>query len=229
VQNVQIEFSREWFLLNKKLFVVVLCAVLLPVVFAAWQASRRVPIARTAGNFLGAVVSGDAERAGKLSAGSAAWRAKNAGQPVAAEVADIRISVPNVGRDWAEASAFVEFVLRDGSHDAGWYKLELVRKNGCKVASVSEATPWPSGLWSFAGKKDAQEAKETLASYLRNLAENRYQEAGKYLCGPARQAHEKGAGVLEKAPLFRRIESVNVAPVWRKGNIMVCQIGRAHV
>lgn len=173
---------------------------------------------------MGAVISGDAERVGRLSTGSVAWRVKNAEQFVTAEAADIRISVPNVGNGWAEAQAFVELVLQDGSRDAGWYRLELIRKNnGWKVASASEVTPWPSGLWGFAGKRDAQETKETLASYLRNLAENRFQEAGKYLCGPARRAHERGAGVLEKASLFRHVESVNVAPVWRKGNMMACR------
>jgi len=59
---------------------------------------------------------------------------------------------------------------------------------------------------------------------LESLIQNRYQEAGRYLCGPARRAHERSAPVLAVSPLLERAGEVSLAPVWRKGGQMICRV-----
>jgi hypothetical protein len=129
-----------------------------------------------------------------------------------------------LGKGWAEVLAFAELKLADGSHDCGWYRTTVVREGGgWKVVSFAEADPWPSGSWPFASARDVSAAREAFAGYLEALAGNRYAEAVRFLCGPARRAHEAGAAVLGKAPLFREAEVSSLVPVWRRGNLMACR------
>lgn len=196
--------------------------LLIPVVLAGWKAYSRAAPARAAEAYINALVRGDMKDALRLSSGSAALAAKKAVSS-GAQISDIQISIPNMGRNWCEALAFVEVVLQDKSHDAGFYSIELFRDKEWKVISVCQASPWVSGLWGVTLKRDVKDAEDVLGSYLGMLAENQYQSAARLLCGQARLAHEKGAAALGKAPLFKSVGSVRLIPLWKRGNQMVCR------
>ncbi len=197
-------------------------ALLIPVALAGWKAYSRATPARTAEAYISALVRGDPEEALRISSGSAALAAKKAVSS-GAQIAEIQISIPNMSRSWCEALAFVEIVLPDESHDAGFYSVELIKGKEWKVISVRQASPWTSGLWGVASKRDAKEAEDILNSYLRMLTKNQYQSAARLLCGQARQAHENGTTVLGKAPLFKSVGDVHLNSLGKKGNQMVCR------
>ena len=136
----------------------------------------------------------------------------------------LNIEVTDVGPGWAEALAYTELALADGSHDAGWYQADLIQSDGTwKVISLTEAEPWASGLWGFNSKQDVEAVTGVFTSYLQLLTQNRYQDAAKLFCGDARVAHESDAPALGKAPLFKYAGSVHLAPLWRRGDQMVCR------
>lgn len=206
------------------LIVALSLALLIPVALAGWKAYSRATPARTAEAYISALVRGDPKDALQVSSGSAALAAKKAVNS-GAQISDIQISVPTMGRNWCEALAFVEIVLQDKSHDAGFYSVELFRDKEWKVISVRQASPWVSGLWGVASKKDVKDAEDVLNSYLRMLSKNQYQSAARMLCGQARLSHEKGAAALGKAPLFKSVGDVHLVPLWKRGNQMVCRAG----
>lgn len=205
------------------LFVALSLALLIPVALTGWKAYSRATPARTAEAYISALVRGDPEEALRISSGSAALTAKKAVSS-GAQIAKIQISIPSMSRSWCEALAFVEIILQDKSHDTGFYSIELFRDKEWKVISLRQASPWVSGLWGTASKKDVQDAEDVLNSYLQMLSKNQYRSAASLLCGQARQAHEKGDALLSKAPLFKSIENVRLAPLWKKGNQMVCRV-----
>lgn len=204
------------------LIIVLTLFLLIPVALAGWKAYSRATPARTAEAYISALVRGDPKDALQVSSGSAALAAKKAVSS-GAQITDIQISIPAMGRNWCEALAFVEIILQDKSHDAGYYSVEMYRDKEWKVISVRQASPWVSGLWGTASKKDVQEAEDILNSYLRMLTKNQYQSAARLLCGQARQAHENGTTVLGKAPLFKSVGDVHLNSLWKKGNQMVCR------
>ncbi len=162
--------------------------------------------------------------AAAVSAGEARFRAAALGEVSRADPVRVEARAVAVGEDWAEVRIYVEVKLADGSDDAGWYRMAVVREDGVwKVVSFAKADPWPSGSWPFASARDVSAAREAFAGYLEALAGNRYAGAARFLCGPARRAHEAGAAVLGKAPLFREAEVSSLVPVWRRGNLMACR------
>jgi len=205
--------------LSKKFRIIIALIVCLSFLATGWKIHIRAAPAKTAESFIQAVTIGDASTALKFSSGSAAWAAEKVNTQ--ADIVQAQVTIPNIGRNWCQALAFVEISLSDGSYDAGWYELNLVKQKDWKVISLSEASSWVSGF-GFTTKKDTQEAKTAFSSYLKELASGRYQEAGKFLCGPARRAHEAGTDTL-KAPLFKQVDNITISPLWRKGNQMVCE------
>gem|GEM_PF-1854516 len=214
--------------MDRKFYSVIIAALILvlliPVAVAGWKAYSRAAPAKTAEAYISALVKGDSKGALRVSSGSAALAAKKAANSWV-QITDIQISIPSMGRNWCEALVFVEIVLQDKSHDAGFYSIELIREKEWKVISVRQASPWVSGLWGVASKKDVKDAEDVLNSYLQMLSKNQYQAAAKLLCGQARLAHEKGAAALGKAPLFKSVGDVRLAPLWKRGNQMVCRAG----
>lgn len=198
-----------------------LLAALLPFAWAGGRAlAARGPEA-AAGAYLAALCGGG-DAAG-VSAGRARFQAAARDLP-RAELVRADAAAAALGKGWAEVLAFAEVRLADGSHDAGWYRMTVVRQDGdWKVVSFAEADPWPSGSWPFAAARDASAAREAFDGYLDALAGNRYAEAAGFLCGSARRAHEAGAAVLGKAPLFRQAEVSSLIPVWRRGSLMACR------
>jgi hypothetical protein len=167
-------------------------------------------------------VTGDKTGAQNVSSGSAAFNANKA--TGSAGVVKLDIEVTDVGPGWAEALAYTELALADGSHDAGWYQVDLIQSGGTwKVISLTEEQPWASGMWEFNSKQDVGAVTGVFTSYLQLLTQNRYQDAAKLLCGDARVAQESDTPALGKAPLFKYAGSVHLAPLWRRGDQMVCR------
>ena len=116
----------------------------------------------------------------------------------------LNVEVTDVSPGWAEALAYTELALQDGSHDAGWYQVVLIQTNNSwKVISLKEAQPWVSGLWGCNSKQDVAAVSSVFTSYLQLLTQNRYQSAAKFLAGDARVAHESDAPALGKASFIQ--------------------------
>jgi hypothetical protein len=207
---------------RSRLFVIIIVclAVLIPASVATWKTYIRIAPTKTADAYIRALVDGDKNSALNVSSGTAAFNAQKA--TGSAGVVKLSIEVTDVGPGWAEALAYAELALQDGSHDAGWYQVDLIQKDSAwKVISLTEAQPWASGLWEFNSKQDVSAVSSVFTSYLQLLTENRYLDAAKLLCGDARVAHESDSSALGRAPLFSYAGSVHLTPLWRRNDQMV--------
>ena len=209
--------------MQRKLIIIAVClAILIPASMEAWKTYIRIDPAKAADTYIRVLVAGDKSGAQGVSSGAAAFNAQKATGN--ASVVNLNIEVTDVCPGWAEALAYTELALQDGSHDAGWYQADLIRTNNSwKVISLVEAQPWASGLRWFNSKQDVAAVSSVFTSYLKLLTQNRYQSAAKLLAGDARVAHESDAPALGKAPLFKYAGSVHLTSLWRRGNQMVCR------
>jgi hypothetical protein len=221
--------SRAYFLRGDQMqrnrllvIIVVFLAVLIPASVATWKTYIRIAPGSATDAYIRAIVTGDKAGALKVSSGSAAFNAQKATS--GAGVVKLDVEVTDVGPGWAEALAYTELTLQDGSHDAGWYQVTLIQQSSAwKAISLAEAQPWASGLWGFNSKQDVDVVSSVFTSYLQLLTQNRYQDAAKLLAGDARVAQESDAPALGKAPLFKYAGSVHLTPLWRRNDQMVCR------
>ncbi|WP_164920296.1 hypothetical protein [Neomoorella thermoacetica] len=176
--------------------------------------------------YLSALASGDRERAKSVSTGRAAEAAgKLEGKNLAARVDEISTSLQALGRDWARVKATVELTLKDGTADVGWYELDVMKEaGGWKVISLREDAPDLSG-WDLVGgsSKDVVAAREVFAGYLDALAAGKWDEAVKYLAGPARKSIEASRDVLSKGKIIGRVDDLQSKLVWAKGKEMIVE------
>ena len=204
------------------MIIVLVCLVIAVSSLAAWKTYVRIAPARAVDTYIRALAEGNQQGALGSSSGSAAFNARKA--TGSASVVKLEIEVTNVGPGWAEALAYTELALQDGSHDAGWYQVDLIQQNGAwEVISLTETQPWVSGLWGFNSKQDVEAVTGVFTSYLQLLTRNRYQDAAKLLAGDAWAAHESDAAALGKAPLFKYAGSVHLTALWCRGDQMVCR------
>ncbi|WP_156274763.1 hypothetical protein [Neomoorella glycerini] len=174
--------------------------------------------------YLRALASGDAEGAKAVSSGKAAEAAgKLEGKNLSARVDEISTSVQALGRGWARVEATVELTLADGTADVGWYELDVMKEaGGWKVMSFHEDEPDLSGwslLWGRAG--DLAAAREVFVGYLDTLAAGKWDDAVKYLAGPARKSMETSREVLGKGKVIGKVDDLQAQLVWVSGKEMV--------
>jgi hypothetical protein len=207
---------------SKIVFIFVGVLVLTLAFVTSWKTYIRLAPARATDTYVRALVTGDQKGALNSSSGSAAFNAKRV--TGGASVVKLSEDVTDVGPGWAEALAYTELALADGSHDAGWYQADLIQSSGTwKVISLTKAQPWVSGSWGWATVQDVGTVSSVFTNYLQDLTQNRYQDAAKLLAGDARVAQESDAPALGKAPLFKFAGSVHLSPLWRRGDQMVAR------
>ena len=201
-----------------------LAALCLVAGFGAWRWVAGLGPRRAAEEYVLALARADAAAAQSVSSGEAAYaaaRLKDSGAR-AARAASARAWVLALGRGWVLVEAEAELLLSDGTADAGWYRLQLVRVTGdWKVVDFQAALPRLSGvgLPSFS-RRVPEEALGVFREYLSLLAQGKYSEAARLCVGPARAAQEREAAVLGRAPLFREVGEVSAKPLWRKGGFL---------
>lgn len=188
--------------------------------YKAWTTAIRAAPAKAAQTYIQALATGDIDTALRTATGTAAWAAKNS-HADKVQVVTLDTVVTEVRTNYAEVSVYAELQLADGSHDAGWYRLILVRSDQWRVVSVSENL-WYSGIRRPVYEREQQEMVGTVEEYLSALTRGDHQEAVKRLCGPARRAHEQSEAVFKHLPA-KSVGSVEVKPVWRRGNQTVCR------
>ncbi|MBE3573804.1 MAG: hypothetical protein IMW95_12805 [Moorella humiferrea] len=185
-----------------------------------WFLSKDRPIEKAAHSYLQALATGDLAAAREVSEGRAAEAASRLeGKNLAARVDDVFTSVQALGRGWARVKATVELTLADGTADVGWYELDVANETGgWKVVSFREYAPDLSG-WSliWGRSKDVAAAREVFAGYLDALAAGKWDEAVKYLAGPARRSMEASREVLGKGKVIGRVDGLQAKLVWARG------------
>jgi hypothetical protein len=152
-----------------------------------------------------------AEAAGKLE-----------GKNFTARVDEVSTSLQALGRGWARVGATVELTLQDGTADVGWYELDVMKEaGGWKVVSFREGAPDLSG-WSLVLGRDGhvEAAKEVFADYLEALAAGKWDEAVRYLAGPARKSQEASRDILGKGEVISRIEGLQAGLTWARNKEM---------
>jgi hypothetical protein len=200
-------------------------AALLLAAIAAWGTRHIASLAprRAAKSYISVLARGDTAAARSLGLGSAAFAAATLkGQDVKpAEVRAVDSTLAALGRGWALVEAEVELLLADGTADAGWYRLELVKADDSwKVVDFRAAPPRLSGVGLPAWGKDVEVASAVFTEYLRLLLQGEYAEAAKLAVGPARAAQEQQAQVFGKAPLFREVSEVSTRPLWKRAKYL---------
>lgn len=205
--------------------VVYIAVVLAFAVFAAytvWHVSSLGP-RRVAESYVVALARGDAAAAKNVSLGSAAYAAAGlqGGDVRPAEVRSVDAYLVALGRGWALVEVEAELVLSDGTADAGWYSLELVKADeGWKVVDFRPVPPRLFGVGLPVWGKDADAAQSVFRDYLSLLAQGKYGNAARLCVGPARAAQEREAPVFGKAPLFKEVGGVSARPLWRRGKYL---------
>jgi hypothetical protein len=208
---------------NRLIIWIVCLAILIPASVIAWKSYIGIAPARAVDTYVCDLVAGDQKEALSKSSGPASFDSNKA-TVIGASVVKLNVEIIDMGSGWAEALAYIELALQDGSHDAGWYQADLVwTNNSWKVISLSGAQPRASGLRWFNSKQDLAAASNVFTSYIQLLTQNRYQSAAKLLAGDARVAHESDAPALGKARLFKYAGSIHLTSLWRRGNQMVCR------
>lgn len=191
--------------------------------FGVWRGAAGFGPRRAAQEYMLALARGDAAAAQAVSSGEAAYaagRLKESGVP-AARAAAVKAYLAALGRGWALVEAEAELVLGDGTADAGWYRLELVKADdGWRVIDFQPAPPRLAGVGLPAWGKGAREAESVFRDYLSLLARGKYAEAAKLAVGPARAAQERGTQAFGKAPLFKEVSEVSARLLWRRGKYL---------
>lgn len=149
-----------------------------------------------------------AEAAGKLE-----------GKNLAARVDEVSTSVQALGRGWARVKATVELTLADGTADVGWYELDVMKEAGdWKVVSFREDAPDVSGWSLVLGRsKDVAAVREVFAGYLDALAAGKWDEATKYLTGPAKKSMEASREVLGHGKIIGKVDDLQARLIWARG------------
>ncbi|AOQ23119.1 hypothetical protein MTAT_29710 [Moorella thermoacetica] len=191
-----------------------------------WFLGKDRPIEKAAQSYLQALATGDLAAAREVSEGRAAEAAGMLeGKNLAARVDEISTSLQALGHDWARVKATVELTLKDGTADVGWYELDVMKEtDGWKVVSFREGAPDLSGWSLVLGRAgDVEAAKEVFADYLEALAAGKWDEAVKYLAGPARKSMEASRDVLSKGKIIGRVDDLQAKLVWASGKEMVVE------
>ncbi|OIQ08711.1 lumazine-binding domain protein [Moorella thermoacetica] len=213
--------------MRKKIFLLIaVLTIVVPLLISALQHVMAMPPRNTVEVYLSALASGDRERAKSVSTGRAAEAAeKLEGKNLAARVDEVSTSVQALGRGWARVKATVELTLADGTADVGWYELDVMKEaGGWKVVSFLEGAPDLSGWSLVLGRaRDVEAAKEVFVGYLDDLAAGKWDEAVKYLAGPARKSMEASRDVLSKGKIIGRVDDLQAKLVWASGKEMVVE------
>jgi len=187
---------------------------------AAWIGLTPHPSVHAAERFLTALCAGDLPKARELASGRVAWDLARQPSLPKAEVVDLNVSVVARSDKWARVQAALEVVLADGTHDVGWYDIDLVRAERGWVVTHMVDAGLPVFGWGFRKSADLREVME---SYLAALARGDYAGAGRFLAGPARRAHEQAAPVLGHGSVINAFEKVDVEVLWSGGKRAVAR------
>lgn len=216
--------------MRKKIILLIIAAMVIAglLLIFALQYVMAMPSRHTAEVYLRALATGDVDGAKAVSSGKAAEAAgKLEGKNLAARVDEVSTSVQALGRGWARVKATVELTIADGTADVGWYELDVIKEVGSwKVVSFREDAPDLSGwslVWGRTG--DVAAAKEVFAGYLDALAAGKWDEAVKYLAGPARKSMEASRDMLGKGAVFGKVESLQAKLIWARGKEMMVKFG----
>ncbi|WP_338826353.1 hypothetical protein MTBGP_11650 [Moorella thermoacetica] len=207
--------------MRKKVILLILVLVIVgPLLILAWHYEMVVPPRHAAETYLRALASGDVAGAKEVSSGRAAETARKLeGKNLAAWIDEISTSVQAQGHGWARVKATVELTLADGTADVGWYELDVVKEaGGWKVMSFREDAPDLSGwslLWGRTG--DVEAAREVFAGYLDALAAGKWDEATKYLTGPAKKSMEASREVLGHGKIIGKVDDLQARLIWARG------------
>lgn len=187
----------------------------------AWHlSSEKGSAKRAARSYLQALAKGDLAAVREVSEGRAAEAAgRLEGKNLAAMVDEISTSVQALGRGWARVKATVELTLADGTAEVGWYELDVKKEaGGWKVVSFREDMPVLSG-WSlvWGRAKDVAAAREVFAGYLDAFAAGKWDEAVKYLAGPARKSMEASREVLGHGKIIGKVYDLQARLIWVRG------------
>jgi hypothetical protein len=208
----------------KRLWLWVLPGVFLLAVagIAAWTGLTSHASVHAAERFLTALCAGDLPKARELSAGRVAWDLSRQPSLPEAEVVDLDVSVVARSDKWAKVRARLEVVLADGTHDVGWYDMNLVRNEQGWVVTHMDDTGLPVFGWGF-GKSVEADLRAVMETYLRTLAQGDYDGAGRFLAGPARRAHERAAPMLGQGRVISAFEEVDGEVLWSDGKRAVAR------
>lgn len=216
--------------MRKKIILLIIAAMVIAglLLIFALQYVMAMPSRHTAEVYLRALATGDVDGAKAVSSGKAAEAAgKLEGKNLAVRVDEVSTSVQALGRGWARVKATVELTIADGTADVGWYELDVMKEaGGWKVVSFREDAPDLSGwslVWGRTG--DVAAAKEVFAGYLDALAAGKWDEAIKYLAGPARKSMEASRDMLGKGKVIGRVDDLQAKLVWARGKEMVVEFG----
>lgn len=144
--------------------------------------------------------------------------------------------VVDVGGRLAFVRAAIEIEMPDGDTNVDWFdlKMERVDEKDWKIFSIvpskedaasaldPKAGIWPFSLW-FKTKSVPAGVQEAFAAYLSDLAAGRYQDASRYLAGPALRAHAAAGPVLGNAPVFKDVSAVDWEWLASGGKLLVAR------
>lgn len=189
----------------RKEYIILATVLLLIVVLAEYKYAQTHPVLETSINFITAAAAGNNTKE---------YSTMQTQHVAPARVDNIECNVLAYGGKWAKTRARVELTLADQTVDVNWYELELVKNGEWKVSNIVKTSPVIDGFSSRLSDESLSDIKAVFNSYLMALQGANYQEAKRYLAGPAREKFEQYSPQAGKAPMFKTYSGLQVQSLW---------------
>jgi hypothetical protein len=149
--------------------------------------------------FLTFAAKQDYEKAKEMATGLVLFNISNTKTETAKAhmVSDINTSVSSADQKWSVVKAELETINPKNSINAHWFTMYLVKDGIWKIYKVVEEDPVfvPGKI----NESDIENAKNVFIEFCNAVFEKRYDEAGIYLVGRAKNNHEQAGNILKDA------------------------------
>jgi len=106
----------------------------------------------------------------------------------------------------------------DGTYNTTWYQILLINKqDNWKVARIQPFNFMGGVIGGKTGNLESAQVeylKTSFLAYTEAMAGGNWEEAGKYLVGPAKTAHNASNNILSKGQIIQDINSLELKPAW---------------
>lgn len=116
-------------------------------------------------------------------------------------------SIIAIDKKWAVIRAMLETINPENDINVHWYTIHLAKKNTWKIYKIEEADPvFAPGNTS---DRDIEEAKNVFMEFFGAILDKKYDNAGSYLIGRAKNSHERAGNILKDTVIVSSKPEIN--------------------
>lgn len=140
-------------------------------------------------------------------------------------IVNIKVDIQKQNDHWAQGNVQVETKDSKGIVDVHWYQVYLINNNNSNsenntwlIYRIAETDADLKGIKEVGAaktsiKKVVNDAQIVFNEYITCLANNQYEDAGKWLIGRARTSHQQAGNILGKAPVVSTVGEIEFTPL----------------